>query len=257
MSNASFPDDGGARRRLDLELVARALAPSRARAQDLIRRGLVSVAGAVAAKPGLLVDAATPVVLAAEAPDWVSRAAEKLVAGLDHFDFDPKGLNALDLGASTGGFTEVLLARGAAAVLAVDVGHGQIHPKIGSDPRVIVREGLNARDLSATDLPWPVGIVVSDMSFISLKLALPPALALAAPGAFGVFLVKPQFEVGRAFVGKGGLVRDVAKAEATANEIAAWLGTVPGWRPLGLAPSPIAGGDGNREFLLGAVKDPS
>jgi len=234
-------------------MVARGLAQSRARARDLILRGRVTVDGAPAEKPSLGVDA-TAEILVAGAASWVSRAAEKLVAGLDAFAVDPAGRRCLDLGASTGGFTEVLIARGAAAVAAVDVGHGQLHPRIAADPRVTSIEGLNARDLAAADLPFAPDLIVADVSFISLRLALAPALALAAPAAAGVFLVKPQFEVGRDGVGKGGIVRDPALADAAAAEIAGWLDGRDGWRVEGLVPSPIAGGDGNREFLLGAAR---
>ena len=160
---------------------------------------------------------------------------------------------ALDVGASTGGFTQVLLERGATKVFAVDVGHGQLDPKLAADPRVVSREGVNARDLGADDLGEPVAAIVADVSFISLRLVLPPVLALAAPGAWGVFLVKPQFEVGRENIGKGGIVRDPQLAERTAAEIAGWLEAEAGWRVAGLILSPIEGGDGNREFLLGAA----
>jgi 23S rRNA (cytidine1920-2'-O)/16S rRNA (cytidine1409-2'-O)-methyltransferase len=245
--------------RLDLALVARGLADSRSRARDLVLRGRVTVDGKPAAKPSATVAAGAALALTADAPGYVSRAAEKLVAGLAAFGFDPAGRFALDLGASTGGFTEVLLARGARAVVAVDVGHGQLHPRIAADPRVTAIEGLNARALTADDVreggaPAAPEAIVADLSFISLKLALPPALGLAAPGAWGVFLVKPQFEVGRDGVGKGGIVRDPALAEAAAQDLAAWLGDQPGWRVAGLVPSPIEGGDGNREFLLGATR---
>ncbi|RUX33262.1 TlyA family rRNA (cytidine-2'-O)-methyltransferase, partial [Mesorhizobium sp. M4A.F.Ca.ET.050.02.1.1] len=163
---------------------------------------------------------------------------------------------ALDIGASTGGFTQVLLERAAAHVTAIDVGHGQMHPEIAGDPRVTVIEGLNARDLSAADLGGLApDFVVCDVSFISLRLALPPALALAAAGARALLLVKPQFEAGREAIGKGGLLKDPADAERVASLVGDWLGGIPGWRVLGLHPSPIEGGDGNREFLLGAIKD--
>ncbi|SHO67084.1 23S rRNA (cytidine1920-2'-O)/16S rRNA (cytidine1409-2'-O)-methyltransferase [Pseudoxanthobacter soli DSM 19599] len=250
---SAAPAEGGMR--ADLAMVARGLAPSRARAQDLIRRGLVRLDGAVVAKPGATVAAHALLTLAAEAPEWVSRGAEKLIAGLDTFGFDPAGLYAVDLGASTGGFTEVLLHRGARRVLAADVGHGQLHPRIAADPRVAVREGLNVRYLAASDLEEPPMALVADVSFISLMVALPAALDLAGEGAFGVFLVKPQFEVGRDGLSKGGLVRDPARAAEALATVRAWLDGRPGWRVVGEAPSPIAGGDGNREFLLGARKD--
>lgn len=245
-----------ARRRLDELLVERGLFPSRSRARDAIGRGTVTVGGVVALKPGLNVPASSVIAVDDPASGYVSRAALKLIAGLDHFGLDPAGCDALDIGASTGGFTQVLLERGAAHVRAVDVGHGQMHSTIARDPRVTSVEGLNARDLSSADLGGRVpDFMVCDVSFISLKLALPPALALAADGARAVLLVKPQFEAGREAIGRGGLLKDPADAESVADDLAAWLGAFPGWRPLGLHPSPIEGGDGNREFLLGGVKD--
>jgi 23S rRNA (cytidine1920-2'-O)/16S rRNA (cytidine1409-2'-O)-methyltransferase len=187
-----------------------------------------------------------------EGARYVSRAALKLIAGLDAFGFDPAGVTALDLGASTGGFAQVLLERGAAHVIAVEVGHGQLDPALAADPRVTLHEGLSVRELTRDHLSGRrIGAVVADLSFISLKLALPPALALAEPGAWGVFLVKPQFEVGRAALGKGGIVRDPALARQAADDVSAWL-EGQGWRVAGVKASPIAGGDGNVEFLLGA-----
>lgn len=243
-----------ARMRLDQLLVARGFAETRARARDAILRGAVTVNGRRAAKPGDAVDETAALALDDPAAGYVSRAALKLVAGLDAFGFSVEGLEALDIGASTGGFTQVLLERGAARVTAIDVGHGQLHPRLGQEPRVLSREGLNARDLTAEDLPAPPAVVVSDVSFISLRLALPPALALAAPGAVGVFLAKPQFEVGREKVGKGGLV-EAREGRAAAEDLAGWLDGREGWRVRGLVPSPIAGGDGNLEYLIGAVRD--
>lgn len=242
------------RQRLDQLLVTRGLAESRARARDAILRGHVTVDGRVAGKPGEAVAADADLLVTDPAAAYVSRAALKLVAGLDAFAIDPAGKRCLDLGASTGGFTQVLLARGAAAVVAIDVGHGQMHPTVAGDPRVANREGVNARALTFADVGFAPEILVSDVSFISLTLALPPALALAAPGARGVFLVKPQFEVGRDKVGKGGLV-EPADGTAAALRIRDWLEGRDGWHVLGLVPSPITGGDGNREFLLGAQRD--
>lgn len=244
------------RSRLDELLVARGLAPSRSRARDAILRGTVSVGGAVATKPGAMVDEQAPLAIADPASGYVSRAALKLIAGLDGFGFDPAGRVALDIGASTGGFTQVLLARGVARLFAIDVGHGQFHPSLPADPRVTLREGLNARDLSAGDLGGDApAMIVCDVSFISLRLALPPALALAASGALAVFLVKPQFEAGRAAIGNGGILRDPSHGPRVADDLAAWAGRRPGWRVVGVMPSPIDGSDGNREYLLGAVKD--
>jgi 23S rRNA (cytidine1920-2'-O)/16S rRNA (cytidine1409-2'-O)-methyltransferase len=244
------------RQRLDEALVARGLFASRSRARDAVERGTVRIDGAVVRKPGQPVGQDAVLNVNDPARAYVSRAALKLVAGLDHFGFDPAGCQALDIGASTGGFTQVLLERGAAHVTAIDVGHGQLAALLAVDPRVTSIEGLNARELTSNDLGG-VGpdFIVSDVSFISLKLALPPALALAAKGARAVLLVKPQFEAGREAIGRGGLLRNPADAERVAMELAAWLDGPPGWRSLGFVPSPIEGGDGNREFLLGGVKD--
>ncbi|WP_051505565.1 TlyA family RNA methyltransferase [Mesorhizobium sp. WSM2561] len=244
------------RQRLDELLVARGLFPSRSRARDAIERGTVTVDGVIARKPGQTVRADCLIEVDDPAQGYVSRAALKLIAGLDYFDLDPADCEALDVGASTGGFTQVLLGRGAAHVTAIDVGHGQIHPDIAGDPRVTVIEGLNARDLSAADLADRIpDFIVSDVSFISLKLALPPALAIARSGAKAIFLVKPQFEAGREAIGKGGLLKDPYDAARVAGLLQDWLDGVPGWRSLGLHLSPIEGGDGNREFLLAGIKD--
>jgi 23S rRNA (cytidine1920-2'-O)/16S rRNA (cytidine1409-2'-O)-methyltransferase len=240
------------RGRLDVALVERGLSPTRARARDAILRGGVLVDGVPATRPALSVPADAAIAVNDPAGQYVSRGALKLIAALDAFEFSPAGRVALDIGASTGGFTQVLLARGATRVHAIDVGHGQLDPGLASDPRVRSREGLNARSLTADDLGERVEAVVADVSFISLRLVLPPALALAAEGAWGVFLVKPQFEVGRSNVGKGGIVRDQALADSAAADLAAWLERDVGWRLVALIPSPIAGGDGNREFLVGA-----
>lgn len=251
------PEAPASRRlRLDELLVERGLFASRSRARDAIGRGTVRVDGQAAAKAGrtVAVDAALEIDDPARA--YVSRAALKLIAGLDGFGLDPAGCTALDIGASTGGFTQVLLERGAAHVTAIDVGHGQMRGEIAADPRVTSIEGLNARDLTAAGLGGRVpDFIVSDVSFISLKLALPPALALAAAGAKAVLLVKPQFEAGREAIGKGGLLKSADDAGRVAGSLRDWLDAQPGWRALGLHPSPIEGGDGNREFLLAGVKD--
>ncbi len=180
----------------------------------------------------------------------MSRGGIKLAAGLDVFGFDPSGCRCLDVGSSTGGFTDVLLARGAAHVVAVDVGRDQFHASLRHHPRVTLRESTDIRALTAADLAAPVAFVVCDVSFISLRLVLPSALALASPGAVLVTLIKPQFEAGRAALKKG-IVRDPAIHDAVCRDVAAMVETL-GWRVTGLTPSPIEGGDGNREFLLGA-----
>jgi len=241
--------------RLDQAIVARGLAPTRARARDFILRGLVRVGGTVVTKPGHDVRDGAALELAAEAKAFVSRGAEKLVAALDHFGFDPAGRVALDVGASTGGFTEVLLARGARRVWAIDVGHGQLHPALADDPRVVHRDGTDARILTADLVTDPIAAIVADVSFISLIKTLPAALRLAAPGAWLVALVKPQFEVGRGNVGKGGIVRDAALREKAVADVARWLSAEPGWHVLGHIRSPILGGSGNEEVLLGARHD--
>ncbi|TPE52093.1 TlyA family RNA methyltransferase [Amaricoccus solimangrovi] len=238
--------------RLDQALVARGLAESRARAQALIAAGVVTVDGAVERKPARKVGPEAALALTGDPLPYVSRAALKLVHALDAFGLDPAGAVALDLGASTGGFSQVLLERGAAEVWAVDVGHGQLAPALRAEPRLRAIEGLNARDLGPEHAP-PPDFVVSDLSFISLAKALPPALALARPGAVLVALVKPQFEVGPAFVGKGGIVRDaeaVARARAAVRDFL----TGTGWRVIGEEVSPILGGDGNTEYLIAARK---
>lgn len=244
------------RRRLDEALVGRGLFQTRSRARDAIQRGVVRVAGKVETKPGREVDGDAEIAVDDPARAYVSRSALKLVAALDQFGIDVAGRIALDVGASTGGFTQVLLERGAAHVFAVDVGHGQIHPSLRDDPRVHVIEGLNARDLTPAHLDGAApSVVVADVSFISLRLALPPALALAAAGASAALLVKPQFEAGREAIGKGGLLKDATLGPRIADDLSTWLDAQPGWRALGHVPSPIEGGDGNREFLLGGTKD--
>ncbi len=240
--------------RLDQLLVTLSLFASRSRARDAIQRGTVTVDGKIVTKPGAVFSESADISIDDPAQDYVSRAALKLVAALDHFGLDPREQRCLDVGASTGGFTEVLLERGAAHVTAVDVGHGQMHPRIADDPRVTNIEGLNARNLTADDIGGPFTFIVSDVSFISLKLALAPALALAEPGAQAALLVKPQFEAGRDAIGKAGLLKDPSSAPAVAAELERWFIEDMGWQSLGLIASPIAGGDGNQEFLLAGTK---
>jgi len=243
------------RKRLDLTLVERGLAPTRSRARDLILSGNVLIDNTVCTKPAVEVGPGQELTLAAGTQMTVSRAAAKLERGLEAFGFDPEGIIALDVGASTGGFTEVLLAHGAAKVYAVDVGHDQLHTSLKSNPRVICLEGCDVRALTRALVPDPVGAIVADVSFISLQKALPAALELAAPGAWLVALIKPQFEAGREHVGKGGIVRDPEAREAAVGRISDWLAGLPGWTVLSVVASPIKGGSGNEEFLVGARHD--
>lgn len=238
--------------RLDQLVVDRGFAPNRTRAQALILAGTVYSGERRLEKSGTPVAADLDITIRDKGEDWVSRGAHKLVHGLDRFEIDPKGLIGLDIGASTGGFTEVLRRREAAKVYAVDVGYGQLHERLRADPGVVVLERTNARHLDRTAVPEPVDLVVCDASFIGLRTVLPVPLALAKHGAYLVALIKPQFEVGRERVGKGGVVRDALLHEEVCQEIAAWLRDSVGSEVLGIEPSPILGPKGNREFLIGA-----
>jgi len=239
------------RQRIDLLLVELGLAESRTRAQALVMAGAVVVGDQRVDKPGQLVDPALPVRLKeGSAPQrYVSRGALKLEKALDAFQVSPAGLDCADLGASTGGFTDLLLQRGAARVFAVDVGYGQLHPRLRNDPRVVVRERENARALTAEALGARVDLVTGDLSFISLKLILPAVKAILKPGGQALLLVKPQFEVGKGEVGKGGVVRDDAKRVAALEAVAAFAVGL-GFEVMGHAESPIEGPAGNREWLL-------
>lgn len=239
------------KQRADLALVERGLAESRTRAQALILAGLVFSGEQRVAKAGDLVKAGQPLELRGQDHPWVSRGGVKLAHALEHFGLSPKGRVGLDIGASTGGFCDVLLHHGAAKVYAVDVGHGQLAWKLRNDPRIVVRERVNARYLDATQIPEPVEVIVCDASFIGLRTVLPAALSLAVPGAFAVALIKPQFEVGPA-IAKGGVVRDAAIHGRVCNEIRAWWSELPGWQVIGVEPSPLLGPEGNREFLIAA-----
>ena len=241
------------RRRADVALVERGLVESRARAQAVILAGLVFSGERRIDKAGMPVADDQPLELRGRDHPWVSRGGLKLDHALSHFGIDVSGAAAIDVGASTGGFTDVLLARGAARVHAVDVGHGQLAWKLRQDGRVAVHEKTNARHLDRVAIPEPVDVVVCDASFIGPETVLPAALALARPGAWLVALIKPQFEVGAARVGKGGVVRDPALHAEVCARIAAWLPT-QGWRVAGIAESPILGPEGNKEFLIAAQK---
>ncbi len=206
-------------------------------------------------KPGTLIPTGTPLTVRGSAHPWVSRGGIKLAHGLDHFGFTPAGRICIDIGASTGGFTDVLLSRGAALVHAVDVGHGQLAWKLRQDPRVVVHEKTNARTLDSSLIAEPVQSLVCDASFIGLRTVLPASLALCTGGAFAVALIKPQFEAGRQHVGKGGVVREPAVRQEVVAMIEAWWQSLPGWRVIGVTESPITGPEGNVEFLIGAVHE--
>ncbi len=236
-------------------LLDRGLAESRARAQALILAGLVFSGGRRVAKAGDQLAEDVPLEVRGQDHPWVSRGGVKLDHGLRHFGYDPRGRVCLDIGASTGGFTDVLLSRGAARVHAVDVGHGQLAWKLRSDPRVAVHERLNARHLTAGAIGGAtVGALVCDASFIGLATVLAAPLALCAPGAWAIALIKPQFEAGPALVGPRGVVRDPAVHEAVCARVRDWWAALPGWTVDGIERSPITGPEGNVEFLIGAVR---
>lgn len=239
--------------RADQLLVSRGLAESRTRAQALILAGNVFAGDRRVAKAGDMLAEDTALTVKGRDHPWVSRGGIKLDHGLTHFGFDVAGAVALDIGSSTGGFTDVLLSRGAAKVYAIDVGTNQLAWKLRSDARVVVHEQTNARDLTREIVPEPVDIIVCDASFISLAKVLDRALDLAKPGAKLVALVKPQFEAGREEVGKGGVVRDAEVRRRVCNAAADWVSS-RGWDVLGIEESPITGPEGNVEFLLGAIK---
>jgi 23S rRNA (cytidine1920-2'-O)/16S rRNA (cytidine1409-2'-O)-methyltransferase len=239
--------------RADVFLVEKGFAASRSEAQSAIAAGNVVVDGRKIAKPSQRVPPDASVAYAPAHP-YVSRGALKLIAALDTFGFSPEGRICLDVGASTGGFTEVLLGRGAAKVYAVDVGHGQLHAKLAREPRVVSLEGVNIRDFDPASV-GPVAAIVADVSFIGLKLALPRALAAATENCWLAVLVKPQFEVGRGKIGKNGIVRKDADGLLSAADIVKWLYDDCGWNIVGMTTSPILGGGGNREYLVGARRD--
>ena len=236
--------------RADVFLVNHGFASSRTEAQAAIRAGRVEADGQKITKTAQPLHEAMTVRYQPPHP-YVSRGGVKLTAALDRFGLSPEGRVCLDVGASTGGFTQVLLERGALRVYAIDVGHGQLHPKLRADSRVVAIDGLNARDLNSTRIPESPRVITADVSFISLKLAIPAALHLAAQDAWAVLLVKPQFEVGRLGVSKSGIVKDDALREAALSDVAGWV-RAQGWAVLGAIDSPISGGDGNREYLLAA-----
>ncbi len=205
-------------------------------------------------KSGDILPADAPLTLRGPEHPWVSRGGLKLVRALDHFDMDPAGLHCLDVGASTGGFTDVLLSRNAAGVVAVDVGRGQLAWKLREDSRVTIMEGVNARNLTREDIADPVDLIVCDASFIGLEKILPAPMALAAPGARLIALIKPQFQLDRGAIGKGGIVRDPARRREACDFVTEWLNSQPGWAVLGVTESPITGAKGNVEYLVAAAR---
>ena len=235
----------------------RGLVESRTRAQALILAGKVFAGERRVEKAGQPVAEDVALDVRGQDHPWVSRGGLKLDHALSHFSLSPLGRVCLDIGASTGGFTDVLLTRGAARVHAVDVGHGQLAWKLRNDPRVAVHERINARHLTAEAIGETAGALVCDASFIGLATILPAPLALCAPGAWAVALIKPQFEAGPALVGKGGVVRDPEVHAAVCARVRDWWTSLPGWRVLGIEPSPITGPQGNREFLIAASRDQS
>lgn len=241
------------KQRVDQALVDRGLAESRSRAQALIMAGLVFAGERKVAKAGETIAADAPLDVRGKDHPWVSRGGLKLVHGLDRFEIDPAAATCLDVGSSTGGFTDVLLSRGAARVYAVDVGTNQLAWKLRQDPRVIVLEQLNARHLTADHIPEPIDLLVCDASFIALHKVLDKAVEFAREGGHSLLLVKPQFEAGRSEVGKGGVVRDEAVHARVVGEAERWIAS-RGWRVLGTTQSPIRGPEGNVEFLLAAQK---
>jgi 23S rRNA (cytidine1920-2'-O)/16S rRNA (cytidine1409-2'-O)-methyltransferase len=241
-----------AKTRLDVALVERGLAETRAAAQRLVMAGLVYSGSRKLEKAGLGVGPDVALEVRGQPHPYVSRGGLKLEKALDHFAIPVAGRIALDVGSSTGGFTDCLLQRGATRVYAVDVGTNQLAWKLRSDPRVVSMEKTNMRSVTRKQIPEPVDLVVCDASFIALATVLPAALALAGPGADLAALIKPQFEVGKGRVGKGGIVREPELHREVVDSVVAWLGAQPGWTVRGVTDSPITGADGNKEFLVGA-----
>ncbi|WP_119166519.1 TlyA family RNA methyltransferase [Algihabitans albus] len=242
------------KQRADRLLVTRGLVESRTRAQALIAAGLVLCDGRPLVKASQGLEETADLIVTGRDHPWVSRGGVKLAAALDVFDLDPAGLVCLDLGASTGGFVDVLLSRAAAKVYAVDVGRGQLSPRLSADPRVVSLERTDARALTRALIPEPIDLLSADLSFISLTLGLPAALPLVAPGGRLAALVKPQFEAGPAAIGKGGILRDPTVRSAAVVKVRDWLAAQADWTVEQLVDSPISGSDGNRESLLSARK---
>ncbi|MEQ8356432.1 MAG: TlyA family RNA methyltransferase [Kiloniellaceae bacterium] len=247
--------DRVSKRRADVALVERGLVESRAKAQALIMAGKVFAGERKLAKAGEAISDDQALSLRGQDHPWVSRGGLKLAHALDAFGLDPAGQVCLDIGASTGGFTDVLLQAGAARVYAVDVGHGQLAWKLRSDSRVVVLERTNARTLTAEQVPEPADLLVCDASFIGLEVVLPAPLLLTKPQAALAVLIKPQFEVGKERVGKGGVVRDPALHSEVCARVVSWVNSQPGWTVEGVVESPITGPEGNKEFLLVARRN--
>jgi len=239
------------KRRADQALVDDGLVESRSKAQALIMAGKVYQGEQKIAKSGQMIAPGVPLAVRGQDHPWVSRGGMKLAKALEHFNLDPTGMICADIGASTGGFSDVLLHHGAKHVYAVDVGHGQLAWKLREDARVTVLERTNARYLTTEQIPTPLDMIVCDASFIGLRTILPAAMALAAPGAVLVALIKPQFEAGREHIGKGGVVRDPAIHHDVCAMIETWLAAQTGWTVMGITESPITGPEGNIEFLIG------
>lgn len=243
-----------ARQRLDILLTERGLAESRARAQALVMAGAVYSGDRRLDKPGRQIETGAPLAVRRRACPWVSRGGVKLAHALEAFGLSPRGRVGLDIGASTGGFSDVLLANGAARVYAVDVGRGQLAWRLRNDPRVVVLERTNARFLDRGGVPEPVGALTCDASFIGLSAVLPAPLALCAPGAWAIALIKPQFEAGRNAVGRGGVVRDPEVRRDVCEKVGAWFAARPGWSVRGTTESPVTGPAGNIEYLIAAER---
>ncbi len=240
--------------RADVLLVERGLVESRARAQASIMAGKVYSGEKQIKKAGDTLDNDAPISVRSPEHPWVSRGGMKLAKALDHFKIEAKGLHCMDVGASTGGFTDVLLSQEAASVVAVDVGRGQLAWKLREDARVLVLEGMNARHLTTEHVANPIKLIVCDASFIGLEKILPAPMALSAPGARLIALIKPQFQLDRGAIGKGGIVRDPARRQEACDTVVQWLGTQTGWKVLGVTESPITGAKGNVEYLVAAER---
>ena len=244
----------GNKTRLDQLMVERGLAESRTRAQALIMAGAVYSQEKRLDKPGHQVAVDVALTVRSKDHPWVSRGGLKLAHGISHFEIDPSGMTAIDVGASTGGFTDVLLSHGASKVFAFDVGYGQLDSKLRGDKRVVILERTNARHLTVDHISEQVDLVVCDASFIGLRTVLPAAMSLTKPKATLIALIKPQFEVGKDRVGKKGVVRDPDLHEEVCATITSWLDDQPNWQAIGIAESPITGPEGNKEFLIGAQR---